>query len=108
MDMTGLDEKLAAEKGKLNQQYQNLKTETAKVERIRSNVYDIMSAERRREQPRRAGQVDPKLISVYCSNRFFSVRYKFARLLSPSLSRNRQKGTLSVSLCFITQAQHFL
>ena len=50
-------ERLTVERGKLNQQYQNLKTETAKVERIRSNVYDIMSAERRREQPRRAQDI---------------------------------------------------
>ena len=28
-------------------------------------------------------------------------------LLSPSLSRNKQNGRLSVSLCFIIQAQHF-
>ena len=55
-----------------------------------------------------ADQVDPKLIALYFSNRFFSVRYKFAMLLSPSLSRNKQKGTLSVSLCFITHSTHFL
>jgi len=42
--------KLTADRQRLNLQYQNLKTETAKVERIRSSVYNIMSAERRREQ----------------------------------------------------------
>ncbi|MDR3013715.1 MAG: hypothetical protein LBU70_11010, partial [Chitinispirillales bacterium] len=44
----------------------------------------------------------------YFSNLSFSFLYKFSMLLSPSLSRNKQKGRLSVSLCFITQAQHFL
>jgi hypothetical protein len=42
------------------------------------------------------------------SNRSFNFIYRLAMLLSPSLSLNKQKGTLSVSLCFITQAQHFL
>jgi len=51
-------EKLTADKQRLNLQYQNLKTETAKVERIRSNVYDIMSAERRREQPQKSQDID--------------------------------------------------
>lgn len=41
------------------------------------------------------------------SNRSFSFRYRFSMLLSPSLSRNRQYGKLSVSRCFITQAQHW-
>ena len=45
---------------------------------------------------------------IYFSKRSFNLRYRFAMLLSPALSRNRQKGTLSVSLCLITQAQHFL
>jgi hypothetical protein len=47
-------EKLTAEKMRLNREYTELKTETAKVEKIRSNVYDIISAERHREQPQRA------------------------------------------------------
>jgi hypothetical protein len=34
--------------------------------------------------------------------------YKLPILLSPSLFWNKQNGTLSVSLCFIIQAQHFL
>jgi len=42
------------------------------------------------------------------SKRIFNFLYKFSRLLSPSLSRNKQNGMLSVSLCFITQSQHLL
>jgi len=51
-------EQLTAERNKLNQQYQNLKTETAKVEKIRSNVYDIMRAETRKTQRTRAQDID--------------------------------------------------
>jgi len=47
-------EKIAAERNKLGVRYQNLKAETAKAEKIRSNIYDVMSAERRREQPQRS------------------------------------------------------
>ncbi|MBS4007575.1 MAG: hypothetical protein KGZ45_03995 [Clostridium sp.] len=44
-------DKLNAERQYLNQEYRHLKDETLEVERIRSRVYDIMQAERRREQP---------------------------------------------------------
>jgi len=47
-------EKLIPKKNRLNREYQILKTDTAEVEKIRSNVYDIVSAEKRREQPHRA------------------------------------------------------
>jgi len=47
-------EKLTAERNKVNQRYQKLKADTAKVERIRSNIYSVTSAERRREQPQRS------------------------------------------------------
>jgi len=40
-------EKLTADKKRLNQEYVNLKNETATVEKIRSNAYDIVSAETR-------------------------------------------------------------
>jgi len=46
--------KLIAETQTLNQAYQQLKSNVDEVSRIRSNVYDIVSAERRREQPQRA------------------------------------------------------
>jgi len=51
-------ESLNADLKRLNLDYKKLKDDTAKVEKIRSNVYDIMSAERRREQPRRAQDID--------------------------------------------------
>ena len=45
--------KLIAEKQSLNQAYQKLKADVDATSKIRSNVYDIISAERRREQPQR-------------------------------------------------------
>ena len=51
-------ERLTAERNKLNVRYQKLKAETAKVERIRSNIYSITSAERRREQPQRSHSME--------------------------------------------------
>jgi hypothetical protein len=50
----GEREKLTADKKRLNSAYNYLKTDTAKVEKIRSNVYDIMRAEQRERQPQRA------------------------------------------------------
>jgi ATP-dependent exoDNAse (exonuclease V) alpha subunit len=47
-------EKLISEKNRLNREYQTLKTETAEVEKIRSGVYELLSAERRRGQPKRS------------------------------------------------------
>ena len=46
--------KLTGETQTLNQQYQKLKSDVDEVSRIRSNVYDIVNTERRREQPHRA------------------------------------------------------
>ena len=51
-------EKLTAERNKLNARYQKLKTETAKVEKIRSNIYSVTSADRRREQPQRSHSME--------------------------------------------------
>ena len=51
-------ERLTAERNKLNVRYQKLKTETAKVERIRSNIYSITSAERRRTEPQRSHGIE--------------------------------------------------
>jgi len=51
-------ESLTADKKRLNHEYATLKDETAKVEKIRSNVYDIMSAERHREQPHKSQDID--------------------------------------------------
>jgi len=47
-------DKLTANKKQLNTEYQKLKTDTAQVKKMRSRVYDITSAERRREQPQRS------------------------------------------------------
>jgi len=47
-------ERLTTERNKLNVRYQKLKAETAKVEKIRSNIHSVTSAERRREQPQRS------------------------------------------------------
>lgn len=48
-----------------------------------------------------------RLCLIYCfSNRSFSFRNKLAMLLLPSLSGNKQNGTLSVFLCLIIHAQH--
>ncbi|MDL2235518.1 hypothetical protein LJC07_05095 [Christensenellaceae bacterium OttesenSCG-928-L17] len=46
-------DKLNADRRKLNGEYVSLKNDTAEVEKIRSNVYDIMREEQRREQPQR-------------------------------------------------------
>ena len=46
-------DKLNADMRRLNGEYVSLKNETAEVEKIRRNVYDIVSAENRREQPTR-------------------------------------------------------
>lgn len=43
---------------RLNGEYVSLKNETAEVEKIRRNVHDIMSGETRREQPKRAQDME--------------------------------------------------
>jgi hypothetical protein len=47
-------EKLIAEKNQLFREHQKLKADTAAVEKIRSNIYDVVSVERRRAEPQRA------------------------------------------------------
>ena len=47
-------DKLNADHAALNREYTVLKSDTLAAEKIRSNVNDIMRAERRREQPQRA------------------------------------------------------
>ena len=51
-------EKLTADKNQLNREYVSLKNDTAAVEKIRSNVYDIISEERRRTQPQRTQDME--------------------------------------------------
>ena len=51
-------EKLIAERKQLDVEYKQLKADTAAVEKIRSNVYDIISDERRRTQPQRAQDME--------------------------------------------------
>jgi len=45
---------LTADMQALTRDYRMLKSEVSEAEKIRRNVYDIVSAERRREQPNRA------------------------------------------------------
>ena len=47
-------DKLNIERKQLDTEYKQLKADTAAVEKIRSNIYDIMGAERRRLEPQRA------------------------------------------------------
>jgi len=47
-----------AEVKQLNTEFQKLKADTAKVEKMRSSIYDITSAERRREQPHKSQDID--------------------------------------------------
>jgi len=51
-------DKLTAERNRLNREYVSLKNDTAAVEKIRSNVYDIISEERRRTQPQRTQDME--------------------------------------------------
>jgi len=51
-------EKLAADLNRLSWDYQNLKAEVAEVEKMRVTVYDILSAEKRREQPQRSRELE--------------------------------------------------
>jgi hypothetical protein len=51
-------EKLTAEKNQLNREYIMLKEEVREIEKIRSSVYDILSAERNRKQPIRTQDMD--------------------------------------------------
>ena len=50
--------RLIADKQSLTRDYYALKNEVAEAEKIQRNVYDIVSAERRREQPRRARDME--------------------------------------------------
>ena len=50
--------RLIADKQSLTRDYYALKNEVAEAEKIRRGVYDIMSAERRREQPRRVRSME--------------------------------------------------
>jgi len=45
-------------KQSLTRDYYTLKNEVSEAEKIRRNVYDIVSAERRREQPHRARDME--------------------------------------------------
>ena len=47
-------DKLDAERKQLDVEYKKLKADTATVEKIRSNIYDVVGAERRRAEPQRA------------------------------------------------------
>jgi len=51
-------ESLNADLKRLNLDYMKLKDDTAKVEKIRSNVYDILRSESRETQRTRAQDVD--------------------------------------------------
>jgi len=50
--------RLIADKQSLNRDYYALKNEVSEAEKIRRGVYDIVSAERRREQPQRAKDME--------------------------------------------------
>jgi len=51
-------EKLITDKQSLTRDYHALKNEVSEAEKIRRNGYDIVSVERRREQPRRARDME--------------------------------------------------
>lgn len=51
-------DRLNVDMRRLNGEYVSLKNETAEVEKIRRNVYDIMGEEKRREQPQKTHDME--------------------------------------------------
>jgi hypothetical protein len=51
-------DKLIAERGKLNLQYNSLKDEVKEAEQIRKSVHSILRSEQRKRQPRRVQEVE--------------------------------------------------